>query len=122
MSDPRWTDQARYLVARKICRYNPDKCQEIGSHRDQADDVLAALADAGLLATPGVGVEYAPGIRKGRGHWERIGNVPCASRIEADLLVSTYNKRHYETVHGQRVILLARPLGPWQPAPTQEQP
>lgn len=57
-------------------------------------------------------VEYAPGIRKGS-RWVRLGDVHCTTRLEAELLVSTYNRGHYKAVHGQAVELIARPLGPW---------
>lgn len=47
MADPRWTDETLALVMNAL--YEADGMPD----RDKARDVLAALADAGLLVEPG---------------------------------------------------------------------
>lgn len=57
-TDPRWTEQTRDLAGRAWhdveCGPNcPDTCSSGVRYRHQADAVLTALAEAGLLLPPG---------------------------------------------------------------------
>ena len=118
-ADPRWTDETRNLVAYEIAEnrgaWSNLTDEEHGIFLQDADDVLTALADAGLLLPDGgeTTQEWAVLSDSATATEQAMNGEDHARQILA---------RYYTGDPTAYVGRRSAHYGPWQPAPEEATP